>query len=89
MSRFLRHYAFQLQLNADDGGTAFAQDATFCPTAGNSGVGSSFQSVNFPAKYIRHFDYTGYVASNGGTNTWDATASWAQDTSWLTASPWS
>ncbi|ADJ45317.1 alpha-N-arabinofuranosidase [Amycolatopsis mediterranei S699] len=87
--RFLRHYAFRLQLNADDGGSAFAQDATFCSTAGNSGVGRSFQSVNYPAKYLRHYNYTGYVAGNGGTNPWDATTSWAQDTSWLTASPWS
>ncbi|MET8848519.1 alpha-L-arabinofuranosidase B [Amycolatopsis sp. NPDC004625] len=87
--RFLRHYAFQLHLNADDGGGAFAPDATFCPTTGNSGVGRSFQSANYPAKYIRHFTFTGYVASNGGSNTWDATTSWAQDTSWLVASPWS
>jgi len=86
--RFLRHYAFVLQLNADDGGGAFAQDATFCPTPGNSGVGRSFQSVNYPAKDIRHYKYAGYVAGNGGSNPWDATASWAQDTSWLVASPW-
>ncbi|GAB2846966.1 alpha-L-arabinofuranosidase B [Lentzea nigeriaca] len=87
--QFLRHYNYQLNLNADDGGSAFAQDATFCSTTGNSGTGNSFQSVNFPTKYLRHYNYTAYIASNGGTNTWDSTTSWAQDTSWLTASPWS
>ncbi|NBH04906.1 alpha-L-arabinofuranosidase B [Amycolatopsis sp. SID8362] len=87
--RYLRHYAFRLQLDIDDGGSTFAQDATFCSTAGNSGTGRSFQSVNYPAKYIRHYAYTGYLAGNGGTNAWDATTSWAQDTSWLTATPWS
>ena len=87
--QFLRHYNYQLNLNFDDGGSAFAQDATFCRTPGNSGVGNSFQSVNFPTKYLRHYNYTVYIASNGGSNAWDATTSWAQDTSWLTASPWS
>ena len=31
-------------------------DATFCPQAGNSGQGTSFQSVNFPGRYIRQFN---------------------------------
>jgi hypothetical protein len=87
--QFLRHSNFELYLNTDNGGSSFAQDATFCPTTGNSGVGTSFQSVNYPTKYIRHYNYTAYIASNGGTNAWDSATSWAQDTSWLTASPWS
>ncbi|MDH6455434.1 MULTISPECIES: alpha-L-arabinofuranosidase B [unclassified Streptomyces] len=87
--QYLRHYNYELYLNTDDGGGAFAQDATFCPTTGNSGVGHSFQSVNYPTKYLRHYNYTAYIASNGGSNAWDSTSSWAQDTSWLTASPWS
>jgi hypothetical protein len=87
--QYLRHSNFELYLNTDNGGGSFAQDATFCPTTGNSGVGTSFQSVNYPTKYIRHYNYTAYIASNGGTNAWDSATSWAQDTSWLTASPWS
>ncbi|MYT03223.1 MULTISPECIES: alpha-L-arabinofuranosidase B [Streptomyces] len=86
--QYLRHSNYQLYLNTDNGGSSFAKDATFCPTAGNSGVGTSFQSANFPTKYIRHYNYTAYIASNGGTNAWDNTTSWAQDTSWLTAAPW-
>jgi hypothetical protein len=86
--RFLRHSNFELYLSADDGGSTFAQDATFCPTAGNSGTGHSFRSVNYPTKYLRHYDYTVYVASDGGTHAWDATAAWAQDTSWLVDQPW-
>ncbi|MEU0412890.1 alpha-L-arabinofuranosidase B [Streptomyces griseorubiginosus] len=87
--QYLRHYNYELYLDTDNGGSTFAQDATFCPTTGNSGTGHSFQSVNYPTKYIRHYNYTAYIAGNGGSNAWDATASWAQDTSWLTASPWS
>ncbi|GAA0612786.1 alpha-L-arabinofuranosidase B [Streptomyces crystallinus] len=85
--QFLRHRNYQLSVSADTGGASFAQDATFCATTGNSGSGSSLKSVNFPTKYIRHYQYAAYIASNGGPNTWDSTTSWAQDTSWLTATP--
>jgi hypothetical protein len=87
--RYLRHQNFQLYLQANDGSSLFAQDATFCPKTGNSGQGYSFQSVNYTNKYIRHYSYTVYLASNGGSNAWDSTASWAADTSWLAAAPWS
>ena len=87
--KYLRHSGFQLYLNPNDGTTLFASDATFCPQPGNSGTSYSLQSLNYPAKYIRHYAFTAYNASNGGTNAWDATSSWAQDTSWLAAAPWS
>ncbi|MFC5906540.1 alpha-L-arabinofuranosidase B [Streptacidiphilus monticola] len=87
--QFLRHYNYELYLSADDGGSSFAQDATFCPTTGNSGTGKSFQSVNYPTKYLRHYNYTVYIASNGGSNSWDSSTSWAADTSWLVDQPWS
>jgi hypothetical protein len=63
--------------------------ATFCPQAGHNGQGDSFQSVNYPNDYLRHFDYTLYIAANGGSNAWDATTSWADDTSWNIAAAWS
>ncbi|MFG2819109.1 alpha-L-arabinofuranosidase B [Kitasatospora sp. NPDC048365] len=87
--RFLRHFNFELRLAADDGGSLFAQDATFCPTTGNSGTGTSFRSANYPTKYLRHYAYQAYIAANGGSNAWDSTTSWAADTSWLVTQPWS
>jgi non-reducing end alpha-L-arabinofuranosidase len=33
------------------------------------------------------YSYTVYVVGNGGSNAWDYTTSWAQDTNWLSASP--
>ncbi len=86
--QYLRHYAFELYLETNDGTTQFADDATFCPRTGNSGTGYSFQSFNYPAKYIRHYNFVAYIASDGGSNRWDTTSLWAQDTSWLAASPW-
>src|SRR6185312_8736093 len=41
---YLRHSNFELYLQANDGSTLFAGDATFCPHPGNSGTGYSLQS---------------------------------------------
>ncbi|WP_431676076.1 alpha-L-arabinofuranosidase B [Kitasatospora sp. KL5] len=85
---YLRHYAFQLHLQPAAGTGQFAADATFCAKPGNSGTGYSLQSLNYPAKYLRHYRLVGYIASNGGANTWDDPSSWTQDSSWLAVSPW-
>ncbi|HEU5429079.1 MAG TPA: arabinofuranosidase catalytic domain-containing protein [Actinocrinis sp.] len=86
--QYLRHYNFELYLESSDGTSQFAQDATFCPRAGNSGQGISFAALNFPNKFIRHYNYTAYVAGDGGSNAWDTSSQWAADTSWTLASPW-
>jgi len=86
---YMRHYNFELYLEPNDGTSQFALDATFCPRAGNSGSNYSFMSYNFSYKYIRHYNYIGYVASDGGSNTWDASSLWYEDSTWAVASPWS
>jgi hypothetical protein len=85
---YLRHQNFQFHLQPDDGSTLFGQDATFCQRSGNSGQGVSFESVNFAGRYIRAFTNVVYLASNGGSNPWDAAAGWPDDTSWSVATPW-
>ncbi|HEU5332217.1 MAG TPA: AbfB domain-containing protein, partial [Actinocrinis sp.] len=85
---YLRHMNFQFHLQSNDGSTLFSQDATFCPQTGNSGQGMSFQSVNFTTKFIRTFNNTVYLASDGGTNPWDDATTWATDSSWLVDQPW-
>jgi hypothetical protein len=87
--QYLRHSNFELYLQPNDSSSQFAQDATFCVQPGNSGTGYSFQSLNYPTHYIRHYDYTAYLASNGGSNAWDTSSLWTNDTSFLAASPWS
>ena len=61
--------------------------ADVCAATGNSGQGSSFQSVNYPGHDIRHYDSTGYIASDGGSNPWDNANSWTDDTSWIVTAP--
>ena len=85
---YIRHFDFQLFLEPNDGTAQFALDATFCPRAGNSGSNYSFMSYNYSYKYIRHFNFVGYIASDGGSNAWDASSLWQDDTTWLVASPW-
>jgi hypothetical protein len=85
---FIRHFNFQLFLEPNDGTGQFALDATFCPRAGNSGSNYSFMSYNFSYKYIRHFNFLAYAASDGGSNAWDASSLWNEDTTFAVASPW-
>jgi hypothetical protein len=85
---YLRHQNFQFHLQPSDGSPLFAQDATLCPGPGNSGQGTSFQSVNFPGRFLRIFEGLLYLASNGGANPWDTATNWLAETSWVVAPPW-
>ncbi|MFF6994373.1 alpha-L-arabinofuranosidase B [Streptomyces sp. NPDC008313] len=85
---FLRHFDFRLLRQPMDGSAVFRADATFCPTPGKSGQGTSFASYNYPDRFIRHYDNAVYIASNGGTHTFDSATSWAADVSWAVSAPW-
>ncbi len=84
---YMRHYNFQLYREPFDGTAQFASDATFCPTTGNDGSGTSFQSVNYTTKYIRNYNYNVYIAANGGSNAFDTSIGWADDSSWIVSAP--
>ncbi|KDR81266.1 hypothetical protein GALMADRAFT_1125030 [Galerina marginata CBS 339.88] len=80
---FIRHFNFELLLNANDGSKLFSEDATYCPQAGLNGQGNSIRSWSFPTRYFRHFNAVLFVASNGGVRDFDATASFNDDVSWV------
>src|SRR5262249_23230710 len=86
---YLRHSGYRLYANANDSTSLFAHDATFCPQTGRSGSETSFFSYNYPEKYLRHYNNNLYVASDGGSNTWDAASLWPADATWAVSSPWS
>ncbi|KAH6895991.1 glycoside hydrolase family 54 protein [Thelonectria olida] len=79
---YIRHYNFELVLNANDGTKQFGEDATFCPQAALSGQGSSIRSWSYPTRYFRHYSNVLYAASNGGVHTFDAASSFNNDVSW-------
>ncbi|MFE2062323.1 alpha-L-arabinofuranosidase B [Streptomyces sp. NPDC059467] len=85
---YLRHYNYKIYRQPMDGTSTYRQDATFCPTTGKSGTGTSFASYNYPTKYLRHYNYNLYIASDGGSNAWDTATSWTDDVSWAVTSPW-
>jgi hypothetical protein len=87
---FLRHQNFALHMQPFDGTALNRSDATFCPQPGKGGKGNSFYSVSYPTKYIRHYYGKVYIASDGnGTNPWDTTVLWTDDTSFIVSPPWS
>ena len=54
--RYLRHYAFRIRLDADDGSAVFQKDATFCARSGSTDGSVSLESYNYPGRYLRHRD---------------------------------
>ncbi|KAK1999415.1 alpha-L-arabinofuranosidase B [Colletotrichum falcatum] len=83
---FLRHFNFQLALNANDGSKQFGEDATFCTQAGLSGQGDAIRSWSYPTRYFRHYNDVVYIANNGGVHTFDAAGLFNDDVSWVVGS---
>jgi non-reducing end alpha-L-arabinofuranosidase len=85
---FIRHFNFILYAQPFDGAQLHAQDATFCAVTGNAGSGYSFQSFNYPTRYIRQYNGAAYLAANGGgVEVWDDPTNFNQDTTFLVVSP--
>lgn len=80
---YIRHSAFELYVNANANTKQFKEDATFCPQAGLNGQGTSIRAWSYPTRWIRHYNNVGYVASNGGVDAFDSTASFNNDVSFL------
>lgn len=85
---YIRHYAFELYVNAPDGTKGFNEDATFCPQTGLNGQGTSIRSWSFPTRYFRHYGNVLYAASNGGVHAFDNPASYNNDVSFLVDASW-
>ncbi|GAA3918927.1 glycoside hydrolase family 43 protein [Actinoplanes auranticolor] len=76
--RYLRHADYALVLNANDGTSGFAADATFHRVAGWADAGwTSLRSHNYPDRYLRHSGYVLRIdpitGSSSGTDKQDAT----------------
>jgi len=54
--RYLRHYAFRIRLDANDGSAVFRKDATFCARPGSADGSVSLESYNYPGRYLRYRD---------------------------------
>lgn len=83
---YLRHREYRVY---KEGGTGalFRADATFCPVHGANG-GVRLSAYNFPEQYLRHYNAELWLATPGGTHTWDSPALFAEDTTWTVEAPW-
>lgn len=76
---YLRHADYRIRFARNDGSELFAADATFRPVRAPGGAGVSFQSHNYPDRYIRHIGAQAWIANDSGTHAWDSSASFAAD----------
>jgi hypothetical protein len=85
---FLRHQHGAVYHHENDGTRQFAEDATFVVSPGRNGQGFSLASLNFPDHYLRHWKGEVYIATSGGPEPWERTASWTDDVSWRPRRGW-
>jgi hypothetical protein len=72
----------------NDNSPGFATDATFCEVPGVNGQGVSLQWYGNTSLYLRHYNGSLYVASDGGSNAWDTATSWTDDVSFVPSPAW-
>ncbi|SFK96926.1 AbfB domain-containing protein [Methylorubrum salsuginis] len=81
-NQYLRHQNFGVLQQNNDGGDLFKQDATFTQrtalagTCGcNTGACASYEAVNWPGYYVRHQNYSFYLAKFDGSDLFKQDAS--------------
>jgi len=85
--QFLRHQAWRLRIDPNDGSALFKADATFCPRkALDGGTGISLESKNYPGHYVRHANAQVWLNAFQDTSGFRADASWAQASGWWRSS---
>ncbi|MGF3028117.1 AbfB domain-containing protein, partial [Methylobacterium aquaticum] len=80
--QYLRHQNFQIFQQANDGGDIFKRGATFLPRTGlagtcgcNTGPCTSYESIDWPGYYLRHANFTFYIAKPDGSDLFKQDAS--------------
>lgn len=81
--RYLRHYAFRIRLDTDDGSAIFQKDTTFCLRSGSTAGSVSLESYNYPGRYLRHRDNLQLWLDPAGN-----TAAYRASRSFVLMAPW-
>ncbi|MFJ6646369.1 AbfB domain-containing protein [Streptomyces sp. NPDC091290] len=84
--QYLRHREYRVYKEAGSG-DLYRADATFCPVRSADG-GVRLSAYNFPEQYLRHYNAELWLATPGGTHTWDNPALFTEDTTWAVEAPW-
>ncbi|WP_405975664.1 AbfB domain-containing protein [Streptomyces sp. NBC_00988] len=81
--RYLRHYAFRIELDTSDGTDAFNADATFYALPGSTSGSVRLVSHNYPGRCVRHRNYQLWV------DTYDLVAgTFPADSSFVPVTAW-
>ncbi|MFS8201468.1 glycoside hydrolase family 43 protein [Streptomyces sp. CWNU-52B] len=78
---YLRHWDFRGRLDANDGTSTFARDATFIARTGSVSGSVRLESYNYPGYYLRHYNYQVRVDPSDGTDLF------RQDSSFVAVAP--
>ncbi|MFF7922376.1 glycoside hydrolase family 43 protein [Streptomyces mirabilis] len=79
---YLRHWDFRGRLDANDGTSTFAKDATFVIRTGTPDGAVRFESYNYPGYYLRHYNYQLRVDVSDGTDLFRQDSSFVPVTAW-------
>lgn len=84
---YLRHASFRVRKDVFNGSEQFKRDATWCARPGLAGQGVSWEALNFPGYFIRHFNAELWIASGANSGTVDGAGPFAADASWQITEP--
>ncbi|PFG56806.1 short repeat uncharacterized protein predicted to be involved in signal transduction [Amycolatopsis sulphurea] len=84
---YLRADGDMVKLAANDGGTPFKNDATWCASPGTSGSGVSLESYSHRGHFLRHWGGQVYAAASTDSGTYNASWLFKEDTTWSVVDP--
>jgi hypothetical protein len=86
---YLREQNLRVELNANDGTSAFKLAATWCSHPGLSGSDGSvsLESKSVPGRYLRHHDNRLWAANDSGQNDFDEHDSFNDEATWQVDNP--
>lgn len=85
---YVRHQNFRVRVDPSDNSDLFKRDATFCTRPGLGGSGVSFEALNMPGHFVRHYNGEAWMAAGTGARPSDSPASFGADASWTIANAW-
>jgi hypothetical protein len=84
---YLRADGDIVKLAANDGGTPFKNDATWCAGPGKSGSGVSLESYSHRGHFLRHWGGQVYAATSADDVDYNSSRLFPQDTTWSVVDP--
>ncbi|GAA0248724.1 hypothetical protein GCM10009539_37510 [Cryptosporangium japonicum] len=81
--QYLRHFSFRVRVDPDDKSDLFRKDTTFCPRPGATPDSVSFQSINYPDRYLHVRGDELWIDEPDGTAGFRATSSFHVVGGWV------